>query len=173
MVRQTSVNLTKSTERQVEELKSAGFGGFTDIVRLAIDRLHTSEIGGGSMDLYFYTNERKLQAALRRRKQFGYVVTELAGMNYLYYPACGKQHAAQVLSQVVRESHQIAQSESRGDHLLYGRIDVTTRHGACLAEIETDGTIFYDPDYNPDAAYFCQVLKSTKAELVNARPVES
>ena len=39
MNRQTSIQLTPETERQVEELQKQGFGTFTDIVRIAIDRL--------------------------------------------------------------------------------------------------------------------------------------
>ena len=43
MPRQTSIQLTESTERQVEALKLAGFGSLTDIIRLAIDRMHRDE----------------------------------------------------------------------------------------------------------------------------------
>ena len=39
MPRQTSVQLTEATERQVEELKANGFGNLTDIIRIAIDRM--------------------------------------------------------------------------------------------------------------------------------------
>lgn len=44
MPRQTSIQLTKATERQAKDLTAAGFGTFTDIVRIAIDRLHQQEI---------------------------------------------------------------------------------------------------------------------------------
>lgn len=43
MPRQTSVQLTEATERQVEALKTQGFGTTTDIIRLAIDRLYQVE----------------------------------------------------------------------------------------------------------------------------------
>lgn len=39
MPRQSSIQLTEETERQVEILKRAGYGSFTDIVRLAVDRM--------------------------------------------------------------------------------------------------------------------------------------
>ena len=39
MSRSTSVRLTPVTERQVADLKRAGYGRFSDIVRLAIDRM--------------------------------------------------------------------------------------------------------------------------------------
>lgn len=39
MPRQTSIQLTPETERLIELLKTAGYGSFTDIVRLAIDRM--------------------------------------------------------------------------------------------------------------------------------------
>lgn len=42
--RQTSVQLSKATERQVEELKQWGFGSFTDINRIAIDRMYREEV---------------------------------------------------------------------------------------------------------------------------------
>jgi len=43
MPRQTSIQLTEATERQVAFLQERGFGTFTDIVRIAIDRMHTQE----------------------------------------------------------------------------------------------------------------------------------
>lgn len=43
MPRQTSIQLTESTEQQVSALQSLGFGTFTDIVRIAIDRMHMQE----------------------------------------------------------------------------------------------------------------------------------
>jgi len=45
-IRRTTVNLTKATERQVETLKGRGFGTFTDIVRISIDRMYREEMGG-------------------------------------------------------------------------------------------------------------------------------
>lgn len=42
MPRQTSLQLTEATERQVAALRS--FGTFTDIARIAIDRLYRDEI---------------------------------------------------------------------------------------------------------------------------------
>ena len=50
MPRQTSVQLTEATQRQADELKQAGFGTFTDIVRIAVDRLHRAEVGSTEMD---------------------------------------------------------------------------------------------------------------------------
>ena len=43
MTRQTSMNLTPATEAQLDYLKAKGFGGTTDIVRIAIDRMATQE----------------------------------------------------------------------------------------------------------------------------------
>lgn len=43
MTRQTSIQLIEATERQVEVLKSLGFGTFTDIVRVAVDRMYREE----------------------------------------------------------------------------------------------------------------------------------
>ena len=43
MPRQTSVQLTESTERQAAALKAAGFGSLTDIIRTAIDRMYRQE----------------------------------------------------------------------------------------------------------------------------------
>ena len=47
--RQTSMNLTPATEAQLDYLKAKGFGGTTDIVRIAIDRMATQE-GMNTMD---------------------------------------------------------------------------------------------------------------------------
>jgi hypothetical protein len=44
MPRQTSVQLTESTQRQVAALTDLGFGTFTDIARIAIDRMYNQEI---------------------------------------------------------------------------------------------------------------------------------
>lgn len=43
MPRQTSVQLTEATERQIDALKALGYGSTTDIIRLAIDRMHRDE----------------------------------------------------------------------------------------------------------------------------------
>lgn len=42
-IRRTTVNLTQATERQIEALKAQGFGTFTDVVRIAIDRMYRTE----------------------------------------------------------------------------------------------------------------------------------
>lgn len=39
MTRQTSINLTPATEQQADYLRSKGYGTFTEIVRVAIDRM--------------------------------------------------------------------------------------------------------------------------------------
>jgi len=43
MSRQTSIQVTSATDEQVELLKQSGFGSFTDIVRIAIDRMAQQE----------------------------------------------------------------------------------------------------------------------------------
>lgn len=43
MPRQTSLQMTPATDRQVEALQKLGFGTFTDIVRIAIDRMYREE----------------------------------------------------------------------------------------------------------------------------------
>jgi 4-hydroxy-3-methylbut-2-en-1-yl diphosphate synthase IspG/GcpE len=44
MVKQTSVQLTDATIKQVKKLKELGFGTFTNIVRVAIDRMYREEV---------------------------------------------------------------------------------------------------------------------------------
>ena len=51
--RQTSMNLTPATEAQLDYLKAKGFGGTTDIFRIAIDRMATQE--GHAMTYTKYT----------------------------------------------------------------------------------------------------------------------
>ena len=43
MTRQTSSQITEATDAQVEYLKQRGFGTFTDIQRIAIDRMAQQE----------------------------------------------------------------------------------------------------------------------------------
>jgi hypothetical protein len=43
MPRQTSIQLTDATDRQIGSLKLAGFGTTTDIIRIAIDRMFRDE----------------------------------------------------------------------------------------------------------------------------------
>lgn len=43
MPRQTSLQITEATDRQVEYLKTAGFGSLTEIMRIAVDRLYLQE----------------------------------------------------------------------------------------------------------------------------------
>lgn len=57
MPRQTSLQLTESTEQQVAALRS--FGSFTDIVRVAIDRLYREEIITNKRPiLYTYVSDK-------------------------------------------------------------------------------------------------------------------
>jgi len=53
MPRQTSIQLTGATERQVADLRDAGYGNFSDIVRIAIDRMHRelAYVNGGLSEL--------------------------------------------------------------------------------------------------------------------------
>ena len=44
MPRQTSVQLTEATEKQIDWLKGIGYGNFTDIARIAIDRMYREEM---------------------------------------------------------------------------------------------------------------------------------
>ena len=52
-MRRTTINLSEATDRQIEYLQERGFGSFTQIVRLAVDRMHREEAikmkGGGEM----------------------------------------------------------------------------------------------------------------------------
>lgn len=62
MPRQTSFQMTESTERQMDDLKAAGFGTTTDIIRIAIDRMHQQERNTMSINqrpahLYLDTSE--------------------------------------------------------------------------------------------------------------------
>lgn len=47
--RQTSIQLTSATSNQVRELKRLGFGTFTSIVRIAIDRMYKAEVVAASL----------------------------------------------------------------------------------------------------------------------------
>lgn len=42
-MRRTTINLSEATDRQIEFLARRGFGSFTQIVRLAIDRMYAKE----------------------------------------------------------------------------------------------------------------------------------
>ena len=46
-VRQTSVQITAATDHQVKSLQKRGHGSFTDIARIAIDRMYRDELGKG------------------------------------------------------------------------------------------------------------------------------
>lgn len=57
MPRQTSLQLTEATERQVAALRS--FGTFTDVNRIAIDRMYRDEIISNKRPiLYTYISDR-------------------------------------------------------------------------------------------------------------------
>jgi hypothetical protein len=42
--RQTSIQITEATDRQVADLSEMGFGTQTNIVRIAVDRMHGEEV---------------------------------------------------------------------------------------------------------------------------------
>lgn len=56
-MRRTTVNITEATERQVAALKS--FGAFTEITRIAIDRLYRDEIISNKRPIvYTYVSDK-------------------------------------------------------------------------------------------------------------------
>lgn len=62
MPRQTSMQLTEATERQIEALKAQGFGNFTDIVRIAVDRMYQQEVRTMSNHITYTTLEAAVAA---------------------------------------------------------------------------------------------------------------
>lgn len=50
MPKQTSIQLTEATQRQVEALKAQGYGSLTEIIRIAIDRMWMAESFAGDHD---------------------------------------------------------------------------------------------------------------------------
>lgn len=42
-MRRTTINLTKAQDRQIEYLQGRGYGGFTQIVRTALERMYYQE----------------------------------------------------------------------------------------------------------------------------------
>ena len=43
-MRRTTINLTEATDRQIKYLKEYGFGSFSQVVRIAIDRMYREEM---------------------------------------------------------------------------------------------------------------------------------
>lgn len=75
MPRQTSVQLLESTERQTAELKAAGFGTLTDIIRIAIDRMYRQEIPTVSdTPKYFIPGNSTAALMLNRSGDIGVIV---------------------------------------------------------------------------------------------------
>jgi hypothetical protein len=46
----SSIRLTPATQHQIDALTAAGFGQFTEIVRLAVDRMYREEIAHNGGD---------------------------------------------------------------------------------------------------------------------------
>lgn len=77
MPRQTSVQLTEATERQVEELKALGFGSMTDVIRTAVDRMYQQETRTVSdMPRYFVPMNSEPAITSGRNGQIGTIVGE-------------------------------------------------------------------------------------------------
>lgn len=57
MPRQTSIQITEATERQIEYLTMRGYGKMTDIVRIAIDRMYRDEVKAGVQPRQVAPNE--------------------------------------------------------------------------------------------------------------------
>lgn len=69
MPRQTSIQLTPQTESQLDELKGAGFGTRTDIIRIAVDRMYNQEFSKEKMKMLTLTEK---QAALAAKDVLAY-----------------------------------------------------------------------------------------------------
>jgi hypothetical protein len=95
----------------------------------------------------FYTTEKRLA-------RHNYVITEDGPLGPLHWGTNSREDAAITLVGSVRESRKDALP---GCALRRG-ITIGSGDGVVFAEIDTAGTIQYDPDLNPDSAYFGAVL---------------
>jgi hypothetical protein len=161
--RQTTIRFSKRTDEQLTEL-AALFGDVTKTIAIAVDRLYIEEVR--SRQLIFYTTSDGLADALKRRPGITHVISEHGDSEAtLYYTANGKKQAAVILSKIVRESHDIAQRRGHTT-LLHARVEVSTRTGYGLADIDRCGRITQDADALPEASYFSTVLTRTIAPWI-------
>jgi len=87
MPRQTSVQLLESTERQTAELKAAGFGTLTDIIRIAIDRMYRQEIPTVSdTPKYFIPGNSTAALMLNRSGDIGVIVGDYGDTYSVEFP---------------------------------------------------------------------------------------
>jgi len=88
MPRQTSVQLTESTERQAAALKTAGFGSLTDIIRIAIDRMYQQEIptmSEATQTTHYNTHEDAEADGWTRIVPAGWTKKDTSGYNSFGY----------------------------------------------------------------------------------------
>lgn len=91
MPRQTSVQLTESTERQAAALKGAGFGSLTDVIRIAIDRMYQQEIP--TVTTTTITRKYNLSSNMAHRINFDQMVERrLADVQAAYGNEVGDWH---------------------------------------------------------------------------------
>ena len=87
MPRQTSVQLTEATERQVAALKGAGFGSLTDVIRIAIDRMYQQEIPTVSdTPKYFIPGNSTAALMLNRSGDIGVIVGDYGDTYSVEFP---------------------------------------------------------------------------------------
>lgn len=86
--RQTSVQITAATDQQVELLKQVGFGSFTDIVRIAIDRMAQQEANTMSKTDKFGRIQQGTDVTFRDGKP-GKVINSNTSRVLVEYPAIG------------------------------------------------------------------------------------
>lgn len=129
MPKQTSVQLTEATLRQVEELKSAGHESLTNIVRTAIDRMYHQEIktmtsntitipqkmsGTGTIhDLASQHFDRKIDFG--EDGEYAIVLASYYGDGNMYYIADTPYEAASLSREKQEYSHAIL--DRKGNHM--------------------------------------------------------
>lgn len=96
MPKQTSLQLTDATQRQATELTAAGFGKFTDIVRIAIDRMYQQECT--SQEVHMESQVVVTNPFRSRKWGFGYTCQPTGNGTQIEIP--GKPDYRGTLSQV-------------------------------------------------------------------------
>lgn len=165
MAKATAYRLSEITQRQIEEL-ARHYGNRTTVVTLAVDRFWRETMSEESIltTRAAFSSPIQMNKWLKNREGFPYCVSGFMGADLFLVPTQGKRDSIGVARKLLMEGRERARKEGRISPLDVS-LEIADRSGAIFAEINRNGEVRKDPDFEPEASYFATVLERLKEEL--------
>jgi hypothetical protein len=180
-MRRTTINITKATDRQISYLQAKGFGSFTEVCRLAIDRMYQQEKGTDPM-IAITHNKSKAIGTLENdlRVSTGTSFVGAAWVPYTPLWQGGEFKATQMLYVMRRREGESWETEFTipanarfGTNLMttfewYDRVELK-EHNASFVLWQRGSTVAYAGEHVSDNPTISILTKINASEFVDGR----